>query len=171
MGMMLVHESGHVLGVWMSGGTVVRVVWFSGEFSRTDAGVNPWPMVEVWGGPVVGVAVPLMGYWLVRWLRWSRGYLVCFFAGFCWVVNGVYIGMGVAEAVGDSRKMLRLGTPMWVLGCLGVWEWWVAFGCSMWRVRGWGLGRGEGGEEYGFGLVVGLAAGVTGVAMMIGARG
>ena len=58
LGMMLVHEAGHVLHAWVSGGTVTKVVLGPLVISRTDVNPNPHPLFEIWGGPVWGCLVP-----------------------------------------------------------------------------------------------------------------
>ncbi len=54
-GMMAVHESGHVLAAWATGGTVAKVVLHPLTISRTDLADNPQPLPVVWGGPGFGV--------------------------------------------------------------------------------------------------------------------
>src|SRR5437899_1075551 len=49
LGMMVVHEFGHVLFAWLSGGTVARVVLSPLEFSRTDLEKNQHPLFVAWG--------------------------------------------------------------------------------------------------------------------------
>ena len=130
LGMMAVHELGHVLAAVASGGTVERVVLHPLEISRTDVSPNPRPTFVVWGGPLVGVLLPLL-CWLVVPARfaWPRG-LAQFFAGFCLIANGAYIGLGSLAKIGDCGEMLRHGTPiglLWLFGALtmpaGFWLW------------------------------------------------
>ena len=45
LGMMWVHELGHVVNAWLCGGHVERVVLHPLRFSRTDLLVNPHPLV------------------------------------------------------------------------------------------------------------------------------
>src|SRR3954454_8287879 len=59
LGMQAVHEAGHVLGAWLTGGRVARVVLNPLTISRTDLEHNPRPRAVVWAGPLVGVAVPV----------------------------------------------------------------------------------------------------------------
>ena len=59
LGMMVVHEAGHVLHLRLSGGTVEKVVLHPLAISRTDPGENPHPLVVAWGGPVWGCLIPL----------------------------------------------------------------------------------------------------------------
>src|SRR5690606_9576495 len=82
LGMMAVHEAGHVVGAWATGGDVVGVAWHPFALSRTDVDPNPSPLVVVWSGPAVGVAGPLAAY-LVAATIGSRAVTVAgFFAGF-----------------------------------------------------------------------------------------
>jgi len=53
--MMVVHEFGHVLFAWSSGGAVSRVVLSPLEFSRTDLQKNLHPLFVASGWALVGV--------------------------------------------------------------------------------------------------------------------
>ena len=61
LGMMLVHECGHMLAAMLSGGTVTRVVFHLLAFSRTDIDPNPHPLVVAWCGPLLGAFLPALG--------------------------------------------------------------------------------------------------------------
>lgn len=130
LGMMAVHELGHVLAAMMTGGTVERVVLHPLDISRTDVSPNPSPTMVVWGGPLAGVLLPVL-CWLAIPARfpWPRG-LAQFFAGFCLIANGAYIGLGSLAKIGDCGEMLRHGTTigwLWLFGALtmpaGFWLW------------------------------------------------
>ena len=43
-----------------------------------------------------------------------------FFAGFCLIANGLYVGVGWTGRTGDAGDLLRYGTPVCVLVVLGV---------------------------------------------------
>src|ERR1700680_89422 len=43
LAMMAIHESGHVLHAWLSGGRIERIEFGFFEFSRTDLSSNPRP--------------------------------------------------------------------------------------------------------------------------------
>ena len=119
MGMQAVHEAGHVLHAAASGGRVARVELPPLGFSRTDLSINPRPAFVAWGGAVWGVLLPLAVWGLCRVLCRRRGRSVArglqFFAGFCLVANGAYLGVGWVDRVGDAGDLLRRGTPVWVL--------------------------------------------------------
>ena len=112
LGMMAVHELGHVAACWATGGTVTRVVLHPLAISRTDVAPNPRPLVVVWAGPLVGVIIPLLTWGAQFSLRVPGDYLARFFAGFCCIANGAYIGVGSFDGIGDAGEMLRHGSPI-----------------------------------------------------------
>src|SRR5262249_50915142 len=71
LGMQAVHEFGHVLGVCVTGGGVKKVVLHPLTLSRTEFADNPRPLLVVWAGPLVGISLPLAG-----WFREHRLTLV-----------------------------------------------------------------------------------------------
>src|SRR3954453_3051070 len=83
LGMQIVHELGHVLAAWAGGDAVHRVVLHPLTISRTETSHERHPLLVIWGGPVLGVLLPLAALGLTRSFlpRWS--YLVRFFAGSC----------------------------------------------------------------------------------------
>lgn len=142
LGMMAVHELGHAVGAWATGGTVTRVVLPAIGFSRTEVQPNPSPGVVVWAGPMVGVLLPI-GMWLLAcWIRLNGlEKSLRFFAGFCLVINGVYLGLGGFDRVGDVGVMLDTGTPAWVMWLFGGVT--VPLGFWLWHGLGPRLGLGE----------------------------
>ena len=60
LGMMAVHELGHIVGAVITGGDVVRVVLHPGTISRTDVSPNPSPLIVAWAGPVLGCLIPAL---------------------------------------------------------------------------------------------------------------
>src|SRR4051812_23944774 len=143
LGMQIVHEAGHVLAAWAGGEEVHRVVLHPLAISRTDTSHQRHPLLIIWGGPALGVLLPLAALGLTRLLllRWS--YLVRFFAGFCLVANGVYLGVGSFEGVGDAGDLLRSGAPRWALIAFGLAC--VPCGLFLWHGLGpyFGLGTTE----------------------------
>lgn len=83
--MTIVHECGHIVCGYACGGVL------------TDADLRPWhlpyslfdpdphPLVRLWGGPILGVLIPLLFAAAVR-QDWAR-----FMASFCVLANGLYI--------------------------------------------------------------------------------
>jgi hypothetical protein len=138
MGMQAVHELGHVLAAYATGGTVERVVLHPLTISRTDLSHNPHPLVVAWAGPILGVLFPLIcwgGFYLGR-LRGEK--LLRFFAGFCLIANGAYLGFGSVGRVGDAGDLLRHGTLpslLWVFGGVA-----IGAGFALWHSLGPRLG-------------------------------
>ncbi len=127
-GFMAVHESGHVLAAWVSGGSVERVVLHPLQFSRTDLGSNPHPVFVALAGAVWGCVLPL-GAWLVaRGLKWKYAVLLRAFAGFCLVANGSYLGAAFILPVGDAEDLIRLGVPVAAFAVPGI----AVFAAGLW---------------------------------------
>jgi len=82
LGMQAIHESGHVLGAWLTGGHVARVVLHPLTISRTDLDQNPNPLVVVWAGPIIGVVVPLLIWAVAAVAKLPGAFVLRFFAGF-----------------------------------------------------------------------------------------
>jgi hypothetical protein len=92
LAMQIVHELGHVIGAWWTGGVVAKVVLRPWTFSRTELTSNPEPALVAWAGPMIGALAPLVS-WLVAKIGHCPGaYLLRFFAGFCLIANGAYLG-------------------------------------------------------------------------------
>jgi hypothetical protein len=126
LGMQAVHESGHVFGAWLTGDRVERVVLHPLTISRTELALNPRPLVVAWAGPIVGVVVPLLFWGLAHVFCGPRGgfarlrWFLRFFAGFCLIANGLYIGLGSFGAIGDCGDLLRQGSQPWQLWLFGL---------------------------------------------------
>lgn len=140
LGMQAVHEFGHLVGAWATGGRVARVVLHPLTISRTDLAENPHPLVVAWAGPLVGVAMPMLIWLLAAGLRLSAKFVLRFFAGFCLIANGAYIAIGSLAGIGDAGDLLRHGAPGWCLWLFGV----VAMptGLGLWHQQGRHFGLG-----------------------------
>tara|TARA_R110002020_G_scaffold106298_1_gene247412 strand:+ start:264 stop:806 length:543 start_codon:yes stop_codon:yes gene_type:complete len=118
-GMEAVHEFGHVIHARVAGGTVNSVSIPLWGISCTHIKPNPYPVFVVWGGPIWGSLIPIT-FWLVvrkyfRQLFFSNA--VAFFAGFCCIANGAYLGFGWMDHVGDAGDLLREGVSVgWLIG-------------------------------------------------------
>lgn len=141
LGMMAIHELGHVAAGWATGGTVTRVVLHPLKISRTDVSPNPRPGVVVWLGPIVGVVAPVIVWAILAWAKIPGDFLARFFAGFCLVTNGAYIGVGSFGKIGDAGVMLRHGSPIWSLWMFGAVA--IASGLMLWHRQGKHFGLGE----------------------------
>lgn len=144
LGMQAVHEFGHVLGAWLTGGRIARVVLHPLTISRTDLADNPHPLPVVWAGPVIGVAIPLLLWAIAAVARLPGAFVLRFFAGFCLLANGLYIGVGSFDGVGDCGDMVRNGSALWQLWLFGTVT--APVGLWMWHGQGphFGLGSAQG---------------------------
>ncbi|MGW8256877.1 MAG: M50 family metallopeptidase, partial [Thermoguttaceae bacterium] len=148
LAMMVVHELGHVFGAVITGGTVESVILHPLTISRTDVSPNPHPLAVVWAGPFVGVLLLLAILVVFKTGKIPLTYLVQFFAGFCLIANGAYIGFGSFSRVGDAGDMLRHGSPIWCLWLFGVAT--FPLGLYLWNRLGpyFGLGLAAGKVEH-----------------------
>jgi hypothetical protein len=168
LSMQAIHELGHVVGAWLTDGRVSQVVLNPLTISRTDLAENPRPLLVVWSGPLVGIAAPLLIWGLACLMRVSWAFVVRFFAGFCLLANGLYIGVGSFDRVGDCGEMLRHGSEPWHLWLFGAVS--ATIGLWLWHRQGphFGLGSAQGqvhrGVAYGC-LVVSLGLLILGFAI------
>jgi hypothetical protein len=129
-GIQAVHELGHIFAAWSSGATVERVVLL--PISRTDTANVKHPLFVHGAGAVFGAILPLLLWLLVRSLRLKTAYLFRFFAGFCLIANGAYIGCdfsvtgptdaGLLIEQGANRLFLVLFGILCVSGGLFLWH-------------------------------------------------
>jgi hypothetical protein len=144
LGMQAVHESGHVVGALLTGGEIAKVVLHPLTISHTEFIENRHPLVVVWAGPLVGVLLPLVLWGVLAATRTPGAFVARFFAGFCLIANGAYLGVGSFSGTGDCGEMLRQGSPAWVLRIFGAIA--VPVGFWLWNGQGpnFGLGSAQG---------------------------
>ena len=164
LGMQVVHEFGHAVAAWGTGGQVERVVLLPWSISRTDVDPNPHPLIVVWGGPVIGVVIPVLVWAILSWRRSAVAPAMRSFAGFCLIANGLYLGVGsLGERIGDAGDLLRLGAPRWTLILFGA----IAVPCGLWLWHGQGRALGMvAGSAPSRSAVVAAAAGALGTAAL-----
>lgn len=138
--MQIVHEFGHVAGAWFTGGRVAHVELKPWTISRTDVEPNPRPLIERWSGPIVGSVLPVLGWLGAAGAGRSWAYLLRFFAGFCLIANGAYLGVGAFWPVGDAADILRIEPARWPLVVFGIAA--VASGLALWHRLGAAFGLG-----------------------------
>jgi hypothetical protein len=76
-------------------------------------------LLVIWGGPALGSLIPLGILQLARTFGYKIFYLWQFFAGFCLIANGAYLGVGSFFGVGDAGDLARVGCPRWVMAVFG----------------------------------------------------
>ena len=140
LGMQTVHECGHVAGGWIVGAQLKRVVLSPLEFSRTDFAANPQRHFTVWAGPALGVSVPLVLWCVLAQCQMHLAFLARFFADFCLIANGAYLGVGWTIRAGDAGAILLEGSPVWCLVAFGLVC--VPAGLACWHGQGTHFGIG-----------------------------
>jgi hypothetical protein len=118
--MQAVHEAGHVVAGWMVDDRVEKLVLHPLAISRTDLVPGNNPLLTTAAGPVVGVVVPLLVWALSVVINSPIRHWLRFFAGFCLIANGAYLGWAMIEPVGDADVLVRHGAPVWSLGLFGL---------------------------------------------------
>jgi len=103
--MTVVHESGHIACGWGAGGTLCEADVAPWHLPHSSFDPDPQPLVTLWGGPVLGVGVPLAFAILVR-----RGWM-WFIAYFCMLANGSYLATAwvSGERDLDTPRLLQQG--------------------------------------------------------------
>ena len=118
-GMQMIHEIGHALAAWCSGAMIERIVLL--PISRTDTSNVEYPLFIHGAGAVFGTTFPLLLWSIACWFRCRTAYLFRFFAGFCLIANGAYIG-GDFSVAGptDAGLLIEHGANRLVLIFFGV---------------------------------------------------
>lgn len=142
--MQAVHEFGHILGAFATGGRVTAVVLHPLSISRTDVQPNPHPLLVVWAGPILGVLIPLILWLAAVLIRLREAFVLRFFAGFCLIANGAYLALGSFNHVGDCGILLQNDAAMWHLWLFGLIC--IPSGLYLWNGQGtnFGLGAAKG---------------------------
>lgn len=104
--MTFTHEAGHVVSGWACGGTLVEADLLPWHLPHSRFDPDPVPLVTLWGGPVLGVLVPLLVALLLRWKP------LWFVAYFCLLANGCYLACAwlTGEHYLDTARLLKHGT-------------------------------------------------------------
>jgi hypothetical protein len=140
---MVVHEFGHALTAWLTGGSVSLVILHPLQISWTTFSRNPHPQLVAWGGPVLGALLPCAALMIARLLRSPGLYLFRFFAGFCLIANGLYLIVDSFGRGGDGGTLIRDGASQWELLLFGILT--VPPGFWLWHGLGAKFGLGASG--------------------------
>ena len=93
--------------------------------------------------PIVGVAAPLLFWGVSAAARFVAAFVLRWFAGFCLLANGLYVGAGSFGGIGDCGDMLRHGSDLWHLWLFGVLT--APAGLWLWHNQGPHFGLGAAG--------------------------
>lgn len=103
--MTFTHESGHILGGWLCGGTLKDADLLPWHLPYSIFDPDPRPLITLWGGPILGVLIPLAAALTIR-----RGWM-WFIAHFCILANGAYLATAwfSGDRYLDTPKLLDQG--------------------------------------------------------------
>ncbi|MEK6233132.1 MAG: M50 family metallopeptidase [Planctomycetales bacterium] len=154
--MQAVHEFGHVLHAWWTGGRVAYVVLHPFTISMTHYSTYENILFLYCGGFLWGSLIP-WAIFLACW-RFDReiAYLPGFFAGFCLIANGAYLAGGAVGDGGDPQVLTMNGVPVALQVAIGLPM--VAVGIYLWHGIGPNFGLGEGKGKVDRRAAIGVAA-------------
>jgi hypothetical protein len=103
--MTFTHESGHILGGWLGGGTLKSAELRPWRLPYSIFEPDPHPLVTSWAGPLFGVLIPVAIAAVVR-RNW-----MWFIACFCLLANGGYLALAwlSGERYLDTPQLLANG--------------------------------------------------------------
>lgn len=110
--MTFTHESGHLVGGWCCGGNLQSADLLPWHLPYSIFDPDPIPLVTLWCGPILGVAVPL-GAAIVLRRSW-----MWFIAHFCTLANGAYLFTAwfSNDRYLDTPKLLEQGASPVAIG-------------------------------------------------------
>ncbi len=108
-----IHELGHALAMWATGGSVTRITLHPFSWSKISYGASPTcPLLTAWAGVVFASSCGLLLLVVIR--PWRGAWTVPLaMMGLCTlVVNGLYLtGDSLFLAGGDATCLVLHGTP------------------------------------------------------------
>lgn len=152
LGFMVVHEFGHAVTAWLSGGSVSLMVLHPLQISWTSFSRNPHPQLVAWGGPFWGTLLPVLFLTAAHMMRFPALYLFRFFAGFCLIGNGLYLLVDSFGRGGDGGTLIHSGASQWELLLFGVVT--IPLGFWLWHGLGPHFGLGEAHGQVSRGAVI-----------------
>jgi hypothetical protein len=110
--MVSVHELGHILCGWSCGGKLQSADLLPWHLPFSIFDPDPRPLITLWGGPIIGVLLPVGIAWIAK-----RNSL-WFIANFCLLANGSYIAIAwiTGERYLDTTKLLEHGAHPLLIG-------------------------------------------------------
>jgi hypothetical protein len=110
--MILTHECGHIIGGRIGGATLTDFDLAPWRMPYSLHSPDPHPLVTLWAGPLLGVAIPFILAATVR-KHWSW-----FVADFCLIANGGYLALAwlSGDRFLDTQRLLDAGaSPVWIV--------------------------------------------------------
>ncbi len=106
------HELGHIACGWLTGGELQDFDLAPWSLPHSLFAPDPFPLITLWGGPIIGVVAPLLVAFVTRWqAMWLVAY-------FCMLANGLYLIVSwiVGDRYLDGPRLIEEGThPFWLI--------------------------------------------------------
>src|SRR5262245_30149055 len=109
--MVTTHELGHIVCGWAGGAKLRSADLRPWQLPYSIFDPDPRPLLTLWGGPILGIAVPLAAACLLR-RNW-----IWFIAHFCVLANGLYLATAwlTGDRELDTAKLLAHGaSPVFI---------------------------------------------------------
>jgi hypothetical protein len=116
---MFLHELGHILSGWLSGGEFRYIDVYPFHFSTTILQPNPYPGLVTWSGLLLGWALPLLTipFWHVEWS--GIGPALQSWSAYCWLAFGAYLALAAGESLSDTGQLMTAGWSVSILFVVG----------------------------------------------------
>ncbi|MEM9826869.1 MAG: hypothetical protein AAF958_09785 [Planctomycetota bacterium] len=103
--MTFTHELGHIIGGSCCGATLVDFDLAPWRLPYSLHAPDPHPLITLWAGPLLGIAIPLIAAALIR-KHWAW-----FIADFCLIANGGYLALAwlSGDQFLDTPRLLDAG--------------------------------------------------------------
>jgi len=107
--MVTTHEAGHIISGVLGGGVLVHAELRPWKLPHSHFMPDARPLATLWGGPILGVAIPMLAAVIIR-RNWCW-----FIADFCLIAGGTYIALAWIsnEPLLDTARLLKSGAPRW----------------------------------------------------------
>lgn len=104
--MTFTHESGHLIGGFVSGAKLTSFDLAPWRLPYSLHSPDPFPLVTLWAGPIIGVLIPLVLAASIR-QQWAW-----FIADFCLIANGGYLALAwlAGDRYLDTPRLLAAGS-------------------------------------------------------------
>ncbi len=109
--MTFTHELGHLIGGFVGGAKLTSVDLAPWRLPYSIHSPDPYPLLTLWAGPILGVIVPIG---LASFVRSGWTWLI---ADFCLLANGCYLALAwlSGDRFLDTARLLDAGThPIWL---------------------------------------------------------
>ena len=115
---MAIHELGHILSAKLNKGTIEHVELRPWTISHTMISGSNNPVMDAWLGPITGITIPVLAWIALHKTNFKTPLL--FFAGFCLIANGIYLGLGWIGPHGDCKTIIDNGGQTWPMIIFGL---------------------------------------------------